>query len=57
MRAVFLLVQLLDGFETTQENVQGKLPQIVAQSGFNDVAILRRVRTGGGSLDVIDASR
>ena len=57
MRAAFLLVQLLDGFETTQENVNGKLPQIVARSGFNDVEILRRVRTGGGSLDVIEASR
>jgi hypothetical protein len=57
MRAVFFLVQLLDGFETTQENVLGKRPQIVAQSGFNDVAILRRVRTGGGTLEVIEATR
>jgi ubiquinone/menaquinone biosynthesis C-methylase UbiE len=57
MRAVFFLVQLLDGFDATQENVEGKLPQIVAQSGFNDVVILRRVRTGGGSLDVIQAER
>jgi ubiquinone/menaquinone biosynthesis C-methylase UbiE len=57
MRAVFFFVQLLDGFETTQENVNGKLPQLIAKSGFNDVAILGRVRTGGGSLDVIEASR
>jgi ubiquinone/menaquinone biosynthesis C-methylase UbiE len=57
MRAVFFLVQLLDGFETTRENVKGKLPQLVAESGFNDVAILWRVRTGGGSLDVIEANR
>ena len=57
MRAVFFLVQLLDGFATTQENVTGKLPQLVAQSGYSDVVILRRVRTGGGSLDVIEASR
>lgn len=57
MRAVFFLVQLLDGFETTRENVNGRLPQIVAESGFSDVAILRRVRTGGGTLEVIEASR
>jgi ubiquinone/menaquinone biosynthesis C-methylase UbiE len=57
MRAVFFLVQLLDGFVTTAENASGKLPQIVADSGFNNVAILRRVRTGGGTLDVIEASR
>ncbi len=57
MRAVFFLVQLLDGFETTHENADGRLPQIVAESGFKDVAVVRRVRTGGGTLDVIEASR
>src|ERR1700737_3362782 len=45
MRGVFLFVQLLDGFETTQENARGKLPQIVADSGFKEVAVLQRFRT------------
>jgi ubiquinone/menaquinone biosynthesis C-methylase UbiE len=57
MRALFLLVQLLDGFKTTQENARGKLPQIVAEAGFKDVAVLQRFRTGGGTLDVIEAMR
>jgi ubiquinone/menaquinone biosynthesis C-methylase UbiE len=57
MRGVFLLVQLLDGFKTTQENARGKLPQIVAKAGFKDVAVLRRFRTGGGTLDVIEGTR
>jgi ubiquinone/menaquinone biosynthesis C-methylase UbiE len=57
MRAAFFLVQLLDGFSTTRENVSGKLPQIVEEAGFHDVVVLRRFRTGGGTLELIDATR
>ena len=57
MRGMFFLVQLLDGFKTTQENAQGKLPQIVAEAGFRDVVVLQRFRTGGGTLDVIEGTR
>lgn len=57
MRGLFLLVQLLDGFETTHENAQGKLRQIVVEAGFEDVAVLQRFRTGGGTLDVIEGTR
>lgn len=34
MRLAFYLVQLLDGFKTTRENAQGRLPQIFHESGF-----------------------
>ncbi len=37
MRAAFLLVQLLDGFETTTANVRGALPHVFAAAGFEDV--------------------
>jgi ubiquinone/menaquinone biosynthesis C-methylase UbiE len=37
MRFTFLSVQLLDGFETTTDNVQGKLPQIFKDAGFIEV--------------------
>mgnify|MGYP002381291964 CR=1 FL=1 len=37
MRFTFLSVQLLDGFETTTDNVQGKLPQIFEDAGFVEV--------------------
>ena len=57
MRAAFFLVQLLDGFDTTHENAQGKLPQIITEAGFNDVIVRHRFRTGGGTLDVIEAER
>ena len=37
MRTAFLLVQLLDGFDTTSDNVNGLLPTLIAGSGFDDV--------------------
>jgi ubiquinone/menaquinone biosynthesis C-methylase UbiE len=57
MRALFFAVQLLDGFATTRENAAGKLPEIVADAGFQEVSVLARFRTGGGVLDVIEAVR
>jgi ubiquinone/menaquinone biosynthesis C-methylase UbiE len=57
MRGLLLLVQLLDGFSTTRENARGKLPEVVAQAGFSDVAVVDRFRTGAGSLDLIRGLR
>lgn len=37
MRALFLVVQLLDGFETTADNVNGVLPQLIREAGFDPV--------------------
>jgi hypothetical protein len=57
MRAAFFRVQLLlDGFATTRENARGELRQIIAQAGFDDVRVLRRVRTGGGTIELIEAT-
>ena len=33
-RAMFLLVQALDGFETTRDSVEGTLPQLIRDAGF-----------------------
>jgi hypothetical protein len=57
MRGVFFLVQLLDGFKTTRENATGRLPQIIVEGVFKDGAVPQRVRTGGGTLDVSEATR
>lgn len=57
MRGLFFAIQLLDGFATTRENIQGKLPRIVEDAGFTDIAVARRFRTGGGTLEVIEAVR
>jgi 2-polyprenyl-3-methyl-5-hydroxy-6-metoxy-1,4-benzoquinol methylase len=33
------------------------LPQIVTRAGFSDTVVLQRLRTGGGTLEVIEATR
>jgi ubiquinone/menaquinone biosynthesis C-methylase UbiE len=37
MRMAFLMVQLLDGFETTTDNVNGVLPRLFSTAGFQNV--------------------
>ena len=37
MRAVFYLVQLFDGSDSTGDNVRGLLPVLVKEAGFEDV--------------------
>jgi ubiquinone/menaquinone biosynthesis C-methylase UbiE len=57
MRAAFFAVQLLDGFPNTRAHARGELPEIVSQSGFSPVTVFARYRTGGGTLDLIEALR
>jgi ubiquinone/menaquinone biosynthesis C-methylase UbiE len=57
MRAAFFGVQLLDGFPNTREHVRGELPKIVSRAGFSAVRVFGRCRTGGGTLELIEARR
>jgi ubiquinone/menaquinone biosynthesis C-methylase UbiE len=57
MRAAFFAVQLLDGFPNTRAHARGELPEIVSQAGFSSVKVFGRYRTGGGTLDLIEALR
>ncbi len=50
MRAAFLPVQLLDGFETTRDSVAGLLPDYMRAAGFASVAETQRNRTLFGTL-------
>lgn len=51
MRVLFFLtVQLLDGFETTAENVQGLVPERMREAGFLDVQETARVSTVFGTF-------
>lgn len=52
MRLAFYLVQLLDGFKTTTENVQGKLPQIFQEVGFLTVKESAKVDTVFGTMRI-----
>ena len=57
MRALFLNVQLLDGFRTTQGNVAGKLPEILREAGLKRVSVLDRMRTPLGTIEIVSAVR
>jgi ubiquinone/menaquinone biosynthesis C-methylase UbiE len=57
MRAAFFAVQLLDGFPNTSEHARGELPEIISHAGFSAVTVFGRYRTGGGTLDLIEAQR
>ena len=50
MRGAFLVVQLLDGFETTGDSVQGKLPQYMGQTGFEKVEETKQFATLFGTM-------
>ncbi|GAB5452529.1 MAG: hypothetical protein Hals2KO_28570 [Halioglobus sp.] len=56
-RASFLLVQCLDGFETTRENVKGKLPSLVENAGFENVRIVSEFMAPLGTIALIAATR
>jgi ubiquinone/menaquinone biosynthesis C-methylase UbiE len=57
MRFTFLSVQLLDGFETTSDNVRGKLPQIFKDAGFVEVEQTAVFVTVLGTLALFKAKK
>jgi len=56
-RAAFFAVQLLDGFETTRDAVAGRLPTVLAQAGFAQVAETRHFITAFGILSLYRATK
>lgn len=57
MRGAFLLVQMLDGFQTTADNVKGLLPEIFSKAGFQEVQQAARYMTLFGSLSLYKAGK
>lgn len=51
--AGFVLLQMLDGFATTNDNRRGLIPRLIVQAGFPAPRLLRRVRTALGTFDVL----
>ncbi len=50
MRGLFVFIQLLDGFENTQDNVAGKLIMLFEQAGFAEVRQRRTFSTIFGTM-------
>lgn len=57
MRSVFFLVQFLDGFETTTDNVRGRLPELIEDAGFLDVAETAGFATPLGTLSILSTRK
>jgi ubiquinone/menaquinone biosynthesis C-methylase UbiE len=57
MRAAFVSIQLLDGFDNTADNVSGLLPGMMQAAGFGEIAETRRFSTIWGTLSLYRASK
>lgn len=57
MRVAFFLVQLLDGFKTTADNVNGLLPQFFRNAGFQGGQETARYSTIFGTLSLYQARK
>lgn len=55
-RALFLVVQLLDGFATTQDSVTGALPDLMRASGHDDVQETATFPTPLGTMRLFRAA-
>ena len=54
-RGLFLLVQCLDGFETTRDSVEDLLPVLLEEAGFLDVARGAYIPTSLGTIRLFQA--
>jgi ubiquinone/menaquinone biosynthesis C-methylase UbiE len=50
MRVAFFLIQFLDGFKTTTDNVRGLIPSFMAQAGFIETIATSQHQTVFGTL-------
>lgn len=57
MRAMFVAVQILDGFENTRDNVKGRLVPLLQGVGFVDVSTYRAFNTIFGTLRLSRATK
>lgn len=50
LRAMFYVVQILDGFENTRDNVQGRLGSFLEEAGFREVSMPAHLHTPLGTI-------
>jgi ubiquinone/menaquinone biosynthesis C-methylase UbiE len=55
MRFSFYVVQFLDGFKTTSDNINGLLPQFIADAGFQSVSEVDYINTKIGTYSYYTA--
>lgn len=52
MRTLFHIIQLLDGYDTTTSNVQGRIPEFMQKAGFRDVKEVSKINTVLGTVSL-----
>ena len=52
MRGLFHIIQILDGYDTTNSNVQGKIPKFTQQAGFMQVKEVSKINTVLGTVSL-----
>lgn len=57
MRMLFRQIQLLDGFEYTEPNAKGCVPEILTAAGFEAVEEIKVIPTPTGSISIYRAKR
>jgi ubiquinone/menaquinone biosynthesis C-methylase UbiE len=57
MRGLYVFVQLLDGFDNTQDNVTGRLIALFEQAGFADVTERQTFSTMFGTMSIYSAAK
>lgn len=57
MRLTFGIVQMLDGFKSTDDNVKGKMPEYIAKGGFENVQIIQSINTAIGTFSYFKARK
>ena len=57
MRRAFKIVQSLDGFDNTEPNARGVLPDIMRECGFSDVTERKVIATPTGSVSLYFARK
>ena len=57
MRMLFRQIQLLDGFEYTEPNAKGCVPEILTAAGFEAVDEIKVIPTPTGSISIYRARR
>lgn len=57
MRLTFGLVQILDGFKTTNDNVRGLMPEFITQADFQNPIISQSINTAIGTFSYFKASK
>jgi ubiquinone/menaquinone biosynthesis C-methylase UbiE len=57
MRCLFRMVQHIDGFEDTQPNADGVLPELMREAGFAQVEETAVISTVTGSISLVRAIR